>query len=66
MLRKLRERIQSEESGFTLIEPVEPRTPALFDALAGRHGSYDVDFAPVVGRTVRLGRVVVSGSSRRP
>ena len=52
--------------GLGLIQPVEPRTPALFDALASRHGSYDVDFAPVVGRPVRLGRVVVSESSRRP
>ena len=38
---------------------VEPGTPAGFDLLATRAGSYDVLFKPLAGPGVRLGRVLV-------
>jgi hypothetical protein len=57
---------QVEVPGFGLVQAVEPGTPVLFDVLASRPGRYDVVFQPVVGRSVRIGRVIVSGSGRRP
>ena len=52
--------------GLGLVQAVEPGTPAVFDVLATRPGRYDVAFEPVVGRAVRIGRVIVSESGRRP
>jgi hypothetical protein len=53
-------------TGFGLVQAVEPGTPAVFDVLAMRPGHYDVAFEPVVGRSVRIGRLTVSESGRRP
>ena len=46
-------------AGLGRVLPVEPGTPASFDLLATRAGSYDVMFEPVSGPAVRIGRLVV-------
>lgn len=47
---------QVEIAGFGLVEPVEPRTPAVFDLIADRPGSYTVRLLRPA-RTVGLVRV---------
>ena len=42
-----------------LVQPAEPDTPARFDLLAGRPGSYDVTFDPAAGAPARVGRLEV-------
>lgn len=42
-----------------LIESVAPGTPAVFDLLATRAGSYDVEYVPLNGERVRIGKLVV-------
>jgi hypothetical protein len=44
-----------------LIAAVAPGTPAVFDILATRAGSYDVEFVPLNGERVRIGKLVVGG-----
>jgi hypothetical protein len=46
--------------GLGLLQPVGPRTPALFDLLASRPGRYAVTFTPVAGRPAPLGTLVVA------
>jgi hypothetical protein len=45
--------------GFGLVQPAEPATPATFDVLATRPGSYEVRFEPAQGLGAVLGRLDV-------
>jgi hypothetical protein len=44
-----------------LVQAAEPATPARFDVLAAREGTYTVTFEPSAGGTATLGRLVVGG-----
>lgn len=46
--------------GLGLLQPVAPRTPAVFDLLASRAGRYAVTFRPAAGRPAPLGTLVVA------
>ena len=43
-----------------LVLPADPATPARFDVLAGRPGTYDVTFDPAIGDPGVVGRLVVA------
>jgi hypothetical protein len=43
-----------------LVQPAETTTPAQFDVLAERPGSYDVSFDPAAGEPAVVGRLVVA------
>jgi hypothetical protein len=47
--------------GLGLVQNAEPATPARFDVLADRPGSYRVAFDPAAGRPATVGRLVVAG-----
>jgi hypothetical protein len=47
-------------AGLELVQAAEPATPARFDLLAERPGSYEVTFAPVLGTPAAVGRLVVA------
>ena len=46
--------------GLGLVEPVGPRTPAVFDLFTDSTGEFDVLYAPVEGRERRVGTLVVA------
>ena len=52
---------QATLPGFGLVQPAEPATPASFDVLATRPGSYEVRFHPVTGLAGAVGRIQVGG-----
>jgi len=45
--------------GLGLVEPVGPRTPAVFDLFTDSTGEFDVLYAPVEGRERRVGTLAV-------
>jgi hypothetical protein len=47
--------------GLGLVQPAEPATPARFDVLVGRPGTYAVAFEPAAGRPATVARLVVAG-----
>lgn len=46
--------------GLGLVEPVGPRTPAVFDLFTDSTGEFDVLYAPVEGRERRVGTLAVA------
>jgi hypothetical protein len=52
---------QATVSGLDLVQPAEPATPARFDVLAARPGTYGIAFDTAAGRSARVGRLVVAG-----
>lgn len=48
-----------ELEGLDLLQPVEPRTPAVFDLFTDRAGSFDVLYTPVEDETRRIGTLTV-------
>jgi hypothetical protein len=54
---------QATVEALGLVGSAEPETPARFDLLASRPGSYEVAFAPADGGTTRpLGTLTVAGA----
>ena len=51
---------EASVGGLGLVQAAEPNSPARFDVLADRPGSYRVDFAPAAGRAAAVGRLVVA------
>jgi hypothetical protein len=50
-----------EVTGLGLLEAVSPGTPAVFDLLASRPGSYDVVLTTLDRERLVLGTLVVAG-----
>jgi hypothetical protein len=48
-------------AGLGIVQPAEPATPARFDVLAERAGTFPVAFQPAAGRPATVGRLVVAG-----
>jgi hypothetical protein len=51
---------QVELRGLGLSAVAEPVTPARFDILADRPGTYSVEFEPAAGRGAAIGRLIVA------
>jgi hypothetical protein len=52
---------QATVGGLGLVQAAEPATPASFDLLVARPGTYPVAFDPAAGRRATVGRLVVGG-----
>jgi hypothetical protein len=51
---------EASVAGLGLVQPAEPDSPARFDILADRPGTYTVDFDPAAGRGAAVARLVVA------
>src|SRR2546421_5224755 len=55
---------QATLPAFGLVQSAEPATPASFDVLATKPGTYQVRFDPVTGLAGLVGRIQVGGRRR--
>ena len=51
---------EASVAGLGLVQTAEPATPARFDVLANRPGTYGVAFDPAAGGSATVGRLVVA------